>query len=322
MSKKVLITGVTGFVGSFLAEHLASRDNYELFGTSLSNSHNSNISSIEQSIDLVVLDLTNSNDVESSISKIKPDYIYHLAALASPAESFEHPEKTITNNISAQLNILEALRKAELTNSRTLVVSSAEIYGSVDEKDLPIDESDELRPRSPYAVSKVTQDFLGLQYYLSYKMPIIRARPFNHIGPRQSPSFVVASFAKQIAEIEKNKSEKTPPVIQVGNTDTKRDFTDVRDIVKAYVLLMEKGVPGEAYNVGSGTSHAIHDLLLTLTSLAKFKMEIQKDPERFRPSDIPHLLCNNKKITALGWSPSIPIEKTLQDTLDYWRTIV
>ena len=183
--------------------------------------------------------------------------------------------------------------------------------------DLPIGEETEIRPVNPYAVSKVACDFLGLQYFLSYKLPIVRVRPFNHIGPRQSPSFVVAAFAKKIAEIEKN---KIPPVIKVGNLSPKRDFTDVRDTVWGYQLLIEKGEPGEVYNIGSGRSYEIKYILDTLLSFSDKKITIETDSALMRPVDVPELVCDNSKIKKVtGWEPKIPIEQTLRETLDYWR---
>ena len=218
------------------------------------------------------------------------------------------------------LNLLEAVKKAKLKDTRILVVSSGEIYGAVSKKDLPINENTVLKPTSPYSVSKITQDFLGLQYHLSYKLKIIRVRPFNHIGPRQSPAFVVSAFAKKIAEIEKNKRE---PVLSVGNLESARDFTDVRDMIKAYVLAVEKGKEGEVYNLGSGRSYKISEILDKLFSLSNVKIKIEIDKNLLRPTDIPDLVCDGAKFTKFtNWKPKIPIDVTLKDTLDYWRNII
>ena len=185
---------------------------------------------------------------------------------------------------------------------------------------MPVDEGTALRPANPYAVTKIAQDFLGLQYNISYKMPLIRVRPFNHIGPRQMPGFVVADFAKQIAEIELNQQE---PIIHVGNLDAKRDFTDVRDMVKAYGVILEKGVPGDVYNIGSGKSVKIGDILDMLIGLSNSKIEKKLDVSKLRPSDVPEIVCNNTKIRNItSWEPTISLETTLKDTLDYWRNIV
>lgn len=311
--KKALITGISGFAGSFLAE-LLLEEGYEVYGTHISDDVK-NIDSIKDSVHLKKLNLLDTKDVEQYISSTSFDTIFHLAALTSPAESFKEPTAVFTNNISAQINLLEAVRQSS-SSPRVLITSSAEVYGMVKEAELPISEKAELRPGSPYAVSKIAQDYLGLQYFLSYGMDIVRIRPFNHVGPRQAPGFVVSSFAKQIAEIENGKEK---PVIKVGNLTAKRDFTDVRDMVKAYVLLAEKGVSGEVYNAGSGTSHKISEILDTLLSFATQKIEIETDPAKLRPSDVPDIRSDNRKIESeTGWKPEIPLEKTLKDTLDYW----
>lgn len=309
--KKALVTGITGFAGSYLAELLIEHG-YEVHGTSLSSPKG------DSALHIKTLDLLDAKATEKYIGETRPDVIFHLAALTSPAESFENPTETITNNIAAELNVLEAVRVSSLV-CRIMITSSAEIYGLVNTQDLPVREETELKPFSPYAVSKIAQDFLGLQYHLSYNMDIVRIRPFNHIGPRQTPGFVVASFAKQIAEIEK---KSLPPVIKVGNLDAKRDFTDVRDMVKAYLLLSEKGKAGEVYNIGSGKSYRIGGILDDLLKLSTVKIEVEVDPSRLRPSDTPDIYSDDTKIQdATGWTPEIPLAQTLSDTLNYWREI-
>ena len=313
--KKAFITGITGFAGSFLAEHLV-REGYEVSGTYLTRDSLKNIESISNQVRLHEVDLQDAGAVRVIIAEEKPGSIFHLAALTAPGESFENPSEFITNNISTQINVLEAVRSAKI-EPRILIVSSAEVYGNVRPADLPIDEETELKPVNPYAVSKVACDFLGLQYFLSYKIPIIRVRPFNHIGPRQSPSFVVAAFAKKIAEIEKNSSYGP---MKVGNLSAKRDLTDVRDTVWGYRLIIEKGVPGEVYNLGSGRSYEIKYLLDTLLSFSGKKITVESDPALMRPVDVPELVCDNSKIkAATGWEPKIPIQQTLRETLSYWR---
>lgn len=312
--KKVLITGATGFVGKHLTDYLSTKVNTEIFGTSLSDSEKNDTIQIER------VDLTNFDEVGKLIDKIKPDFVYHLAALTSPAESFKNPTPVVLGNIEIQLNVLNSIKNAELKNTRILVVSSSEVYGMIGEKDLPIDENTAMRPVSPYAVSKVTQDFLARQYSMSYDMDIVTVRPFNHTGPGQAPAFVTPAFAKQIAEIENGKKE---PVLNVGNLKAERDFTDVRDVVRAYDLLMEKGEKGGSYNVGSGKPISIQSILDMLLSYSKEEITVKQDPARLLPIEIPKVYCDYSKLKNLtGWTPETSIETTLKDTLDYWRSIV
>jgi GDP-4-dehydro-6-deoxy-D-mannose reductase len=317
--KKALITGVSGFAGSFLAEHIFSREEYTIAGTYLTEKSLENITPFASKLELHKVDLQNSEATTNLIAKVSPDVVFHLAALASAAESFNNPAAFIHNNLSAQINILEGIRQAKLS-PRILIVSSAEVYGNVSKKDLPINEKVPFAPVNPYAVSKVSQDALAQQYYFSYKLPIIRIRPFNHIGPRQAPAFAVASFAKKIAEIEAGKMSR---VLKVGNLSAKRDFTDVRDIVRGYLLLLEKGRPGEVYNIGSGKSYEMSWILNKLLSFSKENIKVETDEALLRPVDVPELICDNSKIkNETGWVPQVPIEKTLEDTLDYWRSII
>jgi len=318
--KKVLITGITGFAGSYLAEHLLSAKKYDISGTYLLEGSLNNVKQIKNKLNLIKANLSKEESVFKIIEDVAPDIIFHLAALTSPADSFKNPTATLTNNISLQVNLLETVRKCNLSNTKILIVSSADIYGRVTKENLPIDEQTPLMPTSPYSVSKIAQDFLGLTYFLTYKLKIIRVRPFNHIGPRQSPSFVVCSFAKQIAEIEKGKKE---PILRVGNLETKRDFTNVKDMVNAYILAIEKGKDGEVYNIGSGVSYKILDILNKLVSMSATHIKIEKDEALLRPNDNPDLICDASKFMKLtGWGPQIPIETTLKETLDYWRNII
>lgn len=321
MAIKILITGATGFVGSHLAEYLVDKYNdNEFYGTYLSDKSLKNLETIKNHINLTKIDLSNEKEVFELIEKIKPDIIYHLAAIASVADSFSSPKEQVINNISSQINVLEAMRKSNLEQSKLLVVSSAEVYGDISKDNLPIGEDTPFRPTNPYAVSKLTQDFLGLQYFLSYNLKTIRVRPFNHIGPRQSPGFVVAAFAKKIVEIEKGKGNG---VLTVGNLEAKRDFTDVRDMVKAYDLAISKGTVGDVYNLGSGISYKISDILNMLLSLSKAKIKVEVDKSLFRPIDNLDLVCDATKFKKLtGWEPKIEIDTTLKDTLDYWRNII
>jgi GDP-4-dehydro-6-deoxy-D-mannose reductase len=320
MANKILITGASGFVGSHLIDHLSLDLDNNLFGTSFSKSVSRNLGKSQDKIKLLEVDLSKEGEVFKLIEEIKPDVIYHLAAFTSAADSFSSPRETVLNNIACQINIFEAMRKSNLLESKTLVVSSAEVYGSVGKEELPINEKTTLNPTNPYAISKLTQDFLGRQYFLSYGLKAIRVRPFNHVGPRQTPNFVVSAFAQKIAEIEKGKRE---PILPVGNLEAKRDFTDVRDVVKAYDLLMKKGELGEVYNIGSGMSYKISEILNRLLSLTKIKIEVKVDRSLFRPIDDPDLVCDATKLKNLtGWKPEISLDKTLEDTLDYWRNII
>lgn len=317
--KKVLITGVSGFAGSYLSRYLLLMPNLSVSGTFLFPESINNISDIKNKINLIKIDLKNSKKVHDMLKLLKPDLVFHLAAFTSPADSFSDPISIMVNNISSEINILEAIRENNLFDTRILIASSAEVYGKVDRKDLPIDENTKLMPTNPYAVSKISQDFLGLQYFLSYGIKVIRVRPFNHIGPVQSPSFVVASFAKKIAEIERGESE---PVLSVGNLETERDFTDVRDMVRAYYLAIEKGEEGDVYNIGSGKSYKISEILNRLLALSRVKIKVVSDKSLFRPTDNLKLFADASKfIKITSWKPEVAIDTTLRDTLDYWRNI-
>ena len=215
-----------------------------------------------------------------------------------------------------QVNIFEAVRRIGLP-CRIQLACSSEEYGMVYPDEVPIKETNPLRPLSPYAVSKVAQDMLGYQYWMSWKIDSVRTRGFNHEGPRRGPVFVASDFAKQIADIEKHRK---PPVVHVGNLDALRDFTDVRDMVRAYWLALEKCEPGEVYNICSGKAWKIRDMLDHLLGLSKVKIEVRQDPARLRPSDVPILLGDYSKFAKVtGWEPTIPFEQTLADMLEYWR---
>jgi GDP-4-dehydro-6-deoxy-D-mannose reductase len=267
---------------------------------------------------VLAADLRDPQATRVLIETVRPDRIYHLAGQAHVGESWNNPWETIETNLRAQVNLLDAVVVAGL-RPRVLVVGSADEYGPVAPEDLPLDENRPLRPDSPYSVSKVGQDMLGIQYFLSYELPIVRVRPFNHLGPRQSRRFVAASFAAQIAAIE---AGRQPPLLKVGNLTARRDFTDVRDVVRAYALVLEQGEAGEVYNIGSGQSRPIAELLDTLLSLSPAKIEIEADPRRLRPSDLPDLVCDASRLRArTGWAPQIGWRQTLEDLLDYERAL-
>jgi GDP-4-dehydro-6-deoxy-D-mannose reductase len=246
----------------------------------------------------------------------RPDVVFHLAAQASVVASFDDPVGTLMDNAVGQLNVIQAVLGLAPA-ARLLVVGSAYEYGLVRPEENPIDESVPLRPMDPYAVSKVTQDLFGYQYALSHRLQAVRVRAFNHTGPRQSTEFVASRFAKLIAEIEAGSRD---PVLTVGNLAAIRDFTDVRDVVRAYFLAATKGQPGEVYNVGSGTGRTIQEILDGLVGMSRVPIAVQEDPALLRPLDVPALVCNAAKLHQhTGWSPEIELDRTLRDLLDYWR---
>ncbi len=313
---KVLITGITGFAGSHLADYCLARGGMDVYGIVRWRSRTENIEHLYNDVKFVECDLRDASSTRDVIDDIRPHYIFHLAAQSFVPTSWHAPTESLTTNVIGQLNIFEAVRKIDL-KARIQIACSSEEYGMVAEDELPITEDSPLRPLSPYGVSKVAQDLLGYQYYMSYKMDIVRTRGFNHTGPRRAPVFVVSDFAKQIVEVEKGLRE---PVLSVGNLDAERDFTDVRDMVRAYFLALEKGKSGEVYNICSETSWKIQTMLDKLISLTTVNIEVKTDPARLRPSDVPRLRgdCSRFKKDT-GWKPEIPFDKTLQDMLDYWR---
>lgn len=311
---KALITGIAGFAGSHLVETLLT-EKVEVAGIIYHSSHSKNLGSSLSKTKIFAGDLNDPKFVNRVVRDFKPDHIYHLAAQSSAAVSLADPEATLIGNMKSELNILEAVRNYNLT-PRILITGSAEEYGIVEKKDLPIDEDTPFRPIQPYAVSKIAQDFLAYQYYLAYKLDVVRVRPFNHIGPRQRTDFVVADFSNQVAQIKRGEKE---PVVRVGNIEVKRDFTDVRDMVKAYFLALEKGEAGEVYNLGSGRSYSIGWILDQLIGLSGVKIKLELEEKRLRPIDIPETICDYSKFNKkTGWQPTIPIEQTLKDTLQYY----
>lgn len=313
---RVLITGITGFAGSHLADFLLARDDIEVYGIERWRSKTENIEHIKDRIKLSECDIRDASSVRRIIEEIKPDRIFHLAAQSYVHSSWYAPAETLTTNIIGELNIFEAVRQIGI-NPLIQIACSSEEYGLTNEDEIPIKETKSLRPLSPYAVSKVGQDLLGYQYYKSYGLKIVRTRAHNHTGPRRGEVFVCSDFAKQIAKIEKGLQE---PIIWVGNLEAKRDFTDVRDVVKGYWLALEKGEPGEVYNICSGRAYSIREVLDMLLGLTKANMKIQHDPKRLRPSDVPFLVGDNTKFCKqTGWRPEIPFEKTMEDLLNYWR---
>jgi GDP-4-dehydro-6-deoxy-D-mannose reductase len=314
---KVLITGITGFVGSHLAEYCLQLDDpVEVVGICRWRSRRENIEHLGDAVELHECDLRDASSVHKLLTAVRPERIFHLAAQSYVPSSWNSPAETITTNVIGQLNIFEAMRELQL-EARIQIAGSSEEYGLVHPEEAPITEDNPLRPLSPYAVSKVAQDTLAYQYFQSYGLPAIRTRAFNHTGPRRGEVFVTSNFAKQIAAIEAGLQE---PVIHVGDLTPERDFTDVRDIVRAYWLCLEHCEPGEVYNIASGKAYRISAVLDMLLSHSDVDIEVREDPTRLRPSDVPLLLGDNSKFcAATGWKPEIPFEQTAEDLLDYWR---
>jgi len=313
--EKALITGITGFVGSHLAEYLLDK-NFDVYGTVRWRSSLDNIKIIKDKLKLVDTDLRDSHSTEKMIKEVMPDYIFHLAAQSFVPTSWHAPQETFVTNVIGTINLFEAVRNSNI-DPKIQVAGSSEEYGMVYENELPITEENPLRPLSPYAVSKVAQDKLSYQYNKSYGLKIVVTRAFNHTGPRRGEPFVTSNFAKQIADIENGKRE---PIINVGNLAAKRDFTDVRDIVKAYYLSLQECDFGEAYNICSEKTWTIQSILDILLGMSTVKIEVKTDPTRLRPSDVEVLFGDCSKFKKkTGWKPIIPIDKTLSDLLDYWR---
>ncbi|UCE38222.1 MAG: GDP-mannose 4,6-dehydratase [Thermoplasmata archaeon] len=315
-SERVLITGITGFVGSHLAEMFLARG-MEVHGTKRWRSKIENIVHIMDQLHLKEADLRDGHSLFEVVKEVKPHYIFHLAAQSFVPTSWRAPADTMETNAVGTLNLLEAVRKVGI-DPAIHIAGSSEEYGLVYPDEVPIKETNPLRPLSPYGVSKVATDKLGFQYHRSYGMRIVVTRSFNHTGPRRGEVFVTSNFAKQIVEIEKGLRK---PVIRVGNLDAKRDFSDVRDVVRGYWLSLEKGEFGDCYNICSGTTRVIKDVLdIHLKNSEVKDIKIEEDPLRMRPSDVEilHGDCS-KLMKQTGWNPEIPFEKTMSDLMDYWR---
>lgn len=312
MAKKALITGINGFVGSHLVEFLL-KDNYEIVGFDITDNIENRI--IPRDIKVVTGDLCDEQQVNEVVNNFLPDVIFHLAAQSSVKLSFENPIETLSININGALNILETISKLE-TPPKTLIISSSEIYGQLRPEQVPVTEDSPLKPVNPYAVSKATVDLLAYQYYKAYNLPIYWARAFSHSGPRQRTVAVLSDWSFQTAKIELG---LTSPEIKVGNLNVTRDYTDVRDTVRAYIAILEKGNPGQPYNVCSGKGYRLEDLLVTITSFCSKKIMVVSDPSRLRPVDIPILIGSPEKLERdTGWCQKVEIEDTLRNIFDYW----
>ncbi len=316
---RILITGCTGFVGSHLVEQCRFRyPQAELFGVTGHQTFHT-VTPGMSDVKLLVADITREEAIRKVVAMSQPDLIIHLAAQSSVSASWRDPFGTLEVNAGGVIHLLEALRSEQLT-PRIVLVGSGEQYGMVHPEDIPIREECPFRPANPYAVSKVTQDFYGYQYFVAYGLPILRARPFNHFGPRQSSMFVIANFTRQIALIE---AKRTEPVLTIGNLEAWRDFLPVEDVVAAYLAIAEQGQPGEAYNIGSGQARSIKEILDLLLTFARVPIQLREDPVRLRPIDVPLLEADTSHLrTDTNWKPVVQFEFALQQTLDFWRTVV
>jgi GDP-4-dehydro-6-deoxy-D-mannose reductase len=337
---RVLITGITGFAGSHLAEYLHGLAGVEVYGTHRWRSRLDNLAELAvagalnvvepgasdpqvisrafrpDKVNLIGGDIGDFHSMSTLIAAVQPDRIFHLAAQSHVPTSWNGPAETLHLNIIGQVNLFEAMR-AHGNEAVVQIAGSSEEYGLVREDEVPMTEQNPLRPLSPYAVSKVAQDKLAYQYHMSYGIRAIVTRGFNHCGPRQTEHFIVATLGKQIAYIEAGLQE---PVLRHGDLTSKRDLTDVRDMVRAYWALLDSGEPGEVYNIGSGTTRTIREVLDGYLALTTATIDVQPDPARMRPSDVKILWADDAKFRAIsGWEPVIPFEQTLRDTLDYWR---
>jgi len=317
--EKILITGINGFVGSHLAEYCLNKKCI-VYGTILKGSEKNNIQDIESKITEYEGDLTDFYFVDKILKEIKPSKIFHLAGESSVGNSWNNPSKTFKNNIIPESNLFQSIKEMSDYNPWISIACSSEEYGK--SENFPINEKEPLKPISPYGLSKFVQDIFAKQYFKNHNFNVIRLRAFTHIGPRQRGTFVCSSFAKQIAQIEKGLIE---PIIKVGNLEPKRDFTDVRDITRAYWLSLEKGKPGDVYNLCSGYkgTYSIQEILNQLLKLSKGEIKIQEESNLMRKSDLPLSVGDNTKfVQQTGWKPEISIDKTLKDLLDYWREVL
>lgn len=312
--KKALIIGAGGFVGGYLIECLHNEFGMEVYATKLKGMEFSHPQAKIFDLDIMVKE-----DIVELLYDIRPDYIFHLAAQSSVSVAWKNPMLTIDVNIKGSVNVMEAVREL-FYKPRILMIGSGEEYGHIQEGETPISEETVLRPGNIYAATKACQNMIGSIYAKAYDMELMLVRAFNHIGPGQAPLFVVSDFCKQVAEIERGLKE---PVIRVGNLNARRDFTDVRDVVRAYGMLVQKGVPGETYNVGSQNAMPIKDILDIIIRMSAAEISVEVDPNKIRPVDVPIIEADISKINAVtGWKPEISIEQTVKETLDYWRAHV
>jgi GDP-4-dehydro-6-deoxy-D-mannose reductase len=311
---KVLITGVAGFAGSHLAE-LALEEGAEVCGTLLPGARTGNLAGLQDRVRAVPCDLTEPGAATRVLTDLAPDRVFHLAGVSVVGSSWANRVQVLRQNLEGTFQLLEGLRARPVP---CLLVSSAELYGTVPESAQPISEAQPLAPLSPYALSKACQELYAGYYVRAERVPIVLVRAFNHVGPRQAPGFVWSDIAHQVAAIEHG---QRAPVLEVGTLTTRRDFTDVRDVVRAYWLALEQGTPGEVYNVASGRAVAIQEVVDGFLALASRSIEVRVAADRVRPIDLPLLLGDAGRLRALtGWKPQIPFEQSLADVLDDWRS--
>ena len=311
---KSLIIGGAGFVGAYLIRHLKDDLGQKVAVTKMKSE-----TIFAEGADVYDLNILEKEEIVRLLKRVRPDYVFHLAAQSSVSVAWKNPQLTIDVNIKGGVNVLEALRKLDY-HPRVLLIGSGEEYGHIRQEEMPIGEENPVRPGNIYAATKSCQNMFGKIYADAYWLDVMMVRAFNHIGPNQAPLFVAADFCKQTAEIEAGKRDA---VIKVGNLKVKRDFTDVRDVVRAYGLLIKKGKAGETYNVGSGHAIAIEDLLQMVLNYSTSQIRIETDSQKLRPVDVPVIEADIGKITEVtGWKPEIPLKQTIRETLDYWRGCV
>lgn len=314
---RILLTGATGFAGGWLAEELLAGAAHQLFGLCRTGQWPAEMRHLEGRVTLHKGDLCDAGPVEAVLREVQPERIFHLAGYPHVGRSFQDPDAAWQGNLHATRTLYEAVLRWG-GRPRILAVGSGQVYGDPVQPDDVLDENSPLRPGSPYASSKAAADLVGYQFWHSHSLDIVRVRPFNHIGPRQSSMFAAANFARQLAEI---KQGLRPPLLETGNLDAQRDLTDVRDVVAAYVLLMERGRGGEAYNVGSDVSYSMQTVLDLLVEMAGVAVEVRRRPDLLRRADTPKVLVSAAKLRAeTGWAPRYSLQQTLQDTLAYWST--
>ena len=314
---RALITGINGFVGGYLAEHLLATGEWQVAG--MARQRVPALPALRDKITYLTADATSQADLAAGLERVQPDVVFHLAGQSNVPRSFEDPAETLTTNLLSGLALFQATLQLK-QDPLLLIVGSNEIYGQVRPDEIPVNEQTPLRPVSPYAVSKAAQDLLAYQFHVSHKLRTVRLRPFNHIGPRQSDRFVASAFAAQIARIEVGMQ---PPLLRVGNLEAERDFTDVRDMVRAYELAGRCGVSGAAYNIGADRAVSVRFLLDTLLSISDRPISVEQDPARMRPADVPRVVCDSRSFRAqTGWAPQIGLTQTLGDLLEYWRMLI